>query len=197
MGGGVCGAIFRAATGNLAKECKQIGGCATGEAVITKGYNLPNKYIIHTVGPRYSTGENGEAKKLESAYYESLNLAKKNGLRKIAFPSVSTGIYRFPVNEGAEIALNTAKKFLDENPSSFDLILWVLDEKTYIQCLKQGFISIIQPMYEKVPQFLNNYYDAWPASEIYSDVLTGIGTSEHQQKQMSNLKKLGFDVSKY
>ena len=73
----------------------------------------------------------------------------------------------------------------------------ILDEKTYIQCLKQGFISIIQPMYEKIPQFLNNYYDDWPASEIYSDVLTGTGTAEHQQKQMSNLKKIGFDVSKY
>lgn len=72
----------------------------------------------------------------------------------------------------------------------------IVDEKTYIQCLKQGFISIIQPMYEKVPQFLNNYYDDWPASEIYSDVLIGTGTPEHQQKQMNNLKKLGFDVSK-
>ena len=73
----------------------------------------------------------------------------------------------------------------------------ILDEKTYIQCLKQGFISIIQPMYEKIPQFLNNYYDDWPASEIYSDVLTGIGAAEYQQKQMSNLKKLGFDVYEY
>ena len=72
MGGGVCGAIFKAAGSELAQECKEIGGCNTGEAVITKGYNLPNKYIIHTVGPRYSTGENGESEKLESAYYESL-----------------------------------------------------------------------------------------------------------------------------
>ena len=128
MGGGVCGAIFRA---------------ATGEAVITKGYNLPNKYIIHTVGPRYSTGENGEAEKLVSSYYESLKLAKEKGLRKIAFPSVSTGIYRFPVNEGAEIALSTAKKFIDENPNSFDLILWVLDEKTYI-VYKEKYEKIIK-----------------------------------------------------
>ena len=143
MGGGVCGAIFRAAAGELAKECKEIGSCATGEAVITKGYNLPNKYIIHTVGPRYSTGENGEAEKLRLAYYESLKLAKKNGLRKIAFPSVSTGIYRFPVNEGAEVALNTAKKFLDENPDSFDLILWVLDEKTDI-IYKEKYEKLIE-----------------------------------------------------
>ena len=132
MGGGVCGAIFRAAGNELIKECKEIGSCNTGEAVITKGYNLPNKYIIHTVGPKYSTGENGEAEKLESAYYESLKLAKIKGIRKIAFPSISTGIYRFPVDKGAEIALTTAIKFLDENPNSFDLILWVLDEKTYI-----------------------------------------------------------------
>ncbi|EUB26455.1 macro domain-containing protein [Fusobacterium sp. CM22] len=132
MGGGVCGAIFRAAGNELIKECKEIGGCNTGEAVITKGYNLPNKYVIHTVGPRYTTGENGEAEKLKSAYYESLKLAKIKGIRKIAFPSISTGIYRFPVDEGAEIALSTAKKFLDENSDSFDLILWVLDEKTYV-----------------------------------------------------------------
>ena len=132
MGGGVCGAIFRAAGNELIKECKEIGHCNTGEAVITKGYNLPNKYIIHTVGPKYSTGENREAEKLKSAYYESLKLAKKNGIRKIAFPSISTGIYRFPVDRGAEIALSTAMKFLDENPDSFDLILWVLDEKTYV-----------------------------------------------------------------
>ena len=132
MGGGVCGAIFKAAGGNLTQECKEIGGCNTGEAVITKGYNLPNKYIIHTVGPRYSTGENGEAKRLASAYYESLKLANEKGIRRIAFPSISTGIYRFPVDEGAKIALTTAIKFLDKNPNSFDLILWVLDEKTYI-----------------------------------------------------------------
>ena len=132
MGGGVCGAIFRAAGNELIKECKEIGGCNTGEAVITQGYNLPNKYVIHTVGPRYTTGENGEAEKLKSAYYESLKLAKIKGIRKIAFPSISTGIYRFPVEEGAEIALNTAIKFLDENPNTFDLILWVLDEKTYV-----------------------------------------------------------------
>lgn len=72
-----------------------------------------------------------------------------------------------------------------------------LDKKMYIECLKQGFISIIQPMYEKIPQFLNNYYDDWPESEIYSDVLIGVGTAEHRQKQIINLKKMGFDVSKY
>ncbi|UTC66590.1 MULTISPECIES: hypothetical protein [unclassified Treponema] len=73
----------------------------------------------------------------------------------------------------------------------------ILDKKTYIECLKQGSISIIQPMYEKIPQFLNNYYDDWPESEIYSDVLIGGGTEEHRQKQISNLKKMGFDVAKY
>ena len=143
MGGGVCGAIFRAAGNGLIKECKEIGHCNTGEAVITKGYNLPNKYIIHTVGPRYTTGENGEAEKLKSAYYESLKLAKIKGIRKIAFPSISTGIYRFPVDEGAEIALNTAIKFLNENPNSFDLILWVLDEKTYV-IYKEKYKKLIE-----------------------------------------------------
>ena len=143
MGGGVCGAIFRVAGNELIKECKEIGHCNTGEAVITKGYNLPNKYIIHTVGPRYTTGENGEAEKLKSAYYESLKLAKIKGIRKIAFPSISTGIYHFPVDEGAEIALNTAIKFLNENPNSFDLILWVLDEKTYV-IYKEKYKKLIE-----------------------------------------------------
>ena len=143
MGGGVCGAIFRAAGNELIKECKEIGGCNTGEAVITQGYNLPNKYVIHTVGPRYTTGENREAEKLISAYYESLKLAKIKGIRKIAFPSISTGIYRFPVEEGAEIALNTAIKFLDENPNTFDLILWVLDEKTYV-IYKEKYKKLIE-----------------------------------------------------
>ena len=143
MGGGVCGAIFRAAGNKLIKECKEIGHCNTGEAVITKGYNLPNKYIIHTVGPRYTTGENGEAEKLKSAYYESLKLAKIKGIRKITFPSISTGIYHFPVDEGAEIALNTAIKFLNENPNSFDLILWVLDEKTYV-IYKEKYKKLIE-----------------------------------------------------
>ena len=143
MGGGVCGAIFRAAGNELIKECKEIGGCNTGEAVITQGYNLPNKYVIHTVGPRYTTGENREAEKLKSAYYESLKLAKKKGIRKIAFPSISTGIYRFTVEEGAEIALNTAITFLDENPNTFDLILWVLDEKTYV-IYKEKYKKLIE-----------------------------------------------------
>ena len=79
---------------------------------------------------------------MTSAYYESLKLAKKKGIKKIAFPSISTGIYRFPVDEGAEIALNTAIKFLDENPNSFDLILWVLDEKTYI-VYKEKYAKLI------------------------------------------------------
>ena len=143
MGGGVCGAIFRVAGNELIKECKEIGHCNTGEAVITNGYNLLNKYIIHTVGPRYTNGENGEAEKLKSAYYESLKLAKIKGIRKIAFPSISTGIYHFPVDEGAEIALNTAIKFLNENPNSFDLILWVLDEKTYV-IYKEKYKKLIE-----------------------------------------------------
>ncbi len=131
MGGGVCGAIFRAAGAEeLSKECKLLGGCKTGEAKITKGYNLPNNYIIHTVGPKYRM-EKEENTKLASAYYNSLKLAKENNLRKIAFPSIATGIYRYPIKEASEIAFKTAIKFLEDFPNSFDLILWVLDEKTF------------------------------------------------------------------
>ncbi len=143
MGVRVYGAIFRAAGEELIKECKTLRGCKTGEAVITKAYNLPNKYIIHTVGPKYLTGKNGEEERLASAYYKSLKLAKRKGIRKVTFPSISTGIYRFPVEKGAEIALTTAMKFLDENPDSFDLILWVLDNKTYI-VYKEKYEKLIE-----------------------------------------------------
>ena len=109
-----------------------LASTVTGTSLRSPKVKIPSAPFIATSFPASSAYLSPEAEKLESAYYESLKLAKEKGLRKIAFPSVSTGIYRFPVNEGAEIALSTAKKFIDENPDSFDLILWVLDEKTYV-----------------------------------------------------------------
>lgn len=105
-GGGVSGAIHRAAGPELWKECKTLGGCKTGEAKITKGYNLPASYVIHTVGPRYS-GSNTDANKLASCYKSSIQLASKYKLKSIAFPAISTGIYGYPMEEAAKIALST------------------------------------------------------------------------------------------
>jgi len=130
-GGGVDGAIHRAAGKELLFECRLLGGCKTGQAKITKGYNLPCDYVIHTVGPIWNGGSKKEAELLASCYYNSMKLAMENGIRSIAFPSISTGIYHFPVEQAAKIAVNTVKRFLDDNEGMFDLVEWVLfDEHT-------------------------------------------------------------------
>lgn len=134
-GGGVDGAIHRAAGKELLFECRLLGGCKTGQAKITKGYNLPCDYVIHTVGPVWNGGSKNEAELLASCYYNSMKLAMENEIRSIAFPSISTGIYRFPVEQAAKIAVNTVKRFLNDNEGSFDLVEWVLfdsnTEKVY------------------------------------------------------------------
>ncbi len=112
-GGGVCGAIHRAAGPGLADECAHLGGCETGMAKISGGYHLPSIYVIHTVGPVYHAHQPEEAAQLlSSCYRESLNLAFKTGIETIAFPSISTGIYGYPVREAAKIALATIANFL-------------------------------------------------------------------------------------
>ncbi len=114
-GGGVDGAIHRAGGKAILKECVEIGGCETGEAVITTGGNLPAEYVIHTVGPVYRDGTRGEPELLARAYSSSLKLASANNIRSLAFPSISTGAYRFPVEQAAEIALQTAIDYLQEH----------------------------------------------------------------------------------
>ena len=104
-GGGVDGAIHRAGGPAIMAACRKIGGCPTGEAVITTGGNLPARYVIHTVGPVYRGGSAGEQKLLQNAYANSLNLAEKNGLKSLAFPSISTGVYGYPIQEASKIAI--------------------------------------------------------------------------------------------
>ncbi len=114
-GGGVDGAIHRAAGPELLAECRSLGGCPTGEAKITRGYKLPAKWVIHTVGPVWRDGEHGEPGELASCYYNSLALAAEHGLRSVAFPSISTGAYRFPLDEAARIAVREVVRFLREH----------------------------------------------------------------------------------
>lgn len=136
--GGVGGAIHRAAGRELLEECHTLHGCDTGKAKITKAYNLPCRYVIHTVGPIWNGGRNGEEDLLANCYYNSLMLAMENNIRSVAFPSISTGVYAFPVERAAKIALNTVKNFVKNNPEAFDRIIWVLfDEKTYHTYLRE------------------------------------------------------------
>jgi O-acetyl-ADP-ribose deacetylase (regulator of RNase III) len=131
-GGGVDGAIHRAAGPQLLEETRTLGGCPTGEARITGGYNLPAKWVIHTVGPIWKGGDNGEDELLASAYRNSLKLADERGVRTIAFPSISTGAYGFPVARAARIALREISDFLEAEPQSVEqVILVAFGERTY------------------------------------------------------------------
>ncbi len=130
-GGGVDGAIHRAAGPQLLEECRTLNGCTTGEAKITKGYNLPAKFVIHTVGPVWNGGSHNEDKLLENCYKNSLKLAVENKVRTIAFPAISTGVYRFPLERATKIAINEVQNFLEKNESIEQVIFVCFDERTY------------------------------------------------------------------
>jgi len=124
-GGGVDGAIHRAAGPELLQECRALGGCKPGEAKITRGYNLPARFVIHTVGPVWSGGKRGEAETLASCYRNSLQVAVNNQIKTIAFPAISCGAYRYPVIEAAQIAVETTGDFLAKE-DKIDNVTFVL-----------------------------------------------------------------------
>lgn len=130
-GGGVDGAIHQAAGKQLLEECRTLHGCRTGEAKITRAYKLPCKYVLHTVGPVWRDGNHGEPELLANCYRNSLRKAVDHGIRTVAFPSIATGVYHFPVPLAAQIAVRTVREFLKEHPDKLDVVMWVLfDEHT-------------------------------------------------------------------
>lgn len=130
-GGGLDGAIHRAAGPALLEECRRLGGCETGKAKLTKGYNLPAKWIIHTVGPIWQGGSMAEDELLANCYLNSLKLAVENSIKTIAFPAISTGAYRFPIERAAKIAVREVKNFLKEHGQIEEVKFSCFDEAAF------------------------------------------------------------------
>jgi O-acetyl-ADP-ribose deacetylase (regulator of RNase III) len=140
-GGGVDGAIHRAAGPELLEETRKIGGCPTGEARVSKGYRLPAKWVIHTVGPIWAGGNKNEEALLANCYKNSLAAAKEKGVKTIAFPSISTGAYGFPLERATEIALGETRKFLEKN---------ALPQKVIFMCFGEKALNTYHRVFERV-----------------------------------------------
>lgn len=135
-GGGVDGAIHRAAGGKLLEECRTLNGCETGKSKITKGYNLPANFVIHTVGPVWRGGNSNERELLKSCYTTALNIAKANRIKTIAFPAISCGVYRFPLEDACKIATDTVKEFITAN-DCFEKVIFIDINDTIIEIYKR------------------------------------------------------------
>ena len=149
-GGGVDGAIHRAAGRELLEECRKLNGCPTGEAKITRGYLLPAKHVIHTVGPVYDASSEA-AKFLANAHYNNLKLAQENGVKTIAFPAISTGVYGYPMKEAAQVALNTVADYIKQNQPDFELVRFVLFDAKALQIFAQVFAAVAKEREEFQP----------------------------------------------
>ena len=137
-GGGVDGAIHRAAGPQLLAECRTLHGCKTGDAKITGAYNLPVQYVIHTVGPIWRGGTAGEEALLASCYERSLEVASQHQVRAIAFPSISTGVYGYPVELAASVAVRTVRAYLTDHPGQFDSVRWVCFDQRTLQAYENA-----------------------------------------------------------
>ena len=150
-GGGVDGAIHQAAGPDLLKECRTLGGCKTGQAKITKGYRLPAKFVIHTVGPIWRGGDHGERELLVSAYRSSLELALANECETVAFPLISSGVYRYPKDQALKVAVDTITDFLLSHDTDVNVYLVIFDRKTY---------TIGETLFDDIVAFLDEQYDS-------------------------------------
>lgn len=148
-GGGVDGAIHKAAGKGLLFECMKFGGCKVGQAKITKGYNLPCKYVIHTVGPKWKGGSNGEREALENCYKNSLALAKENGCKSVAFSLISSGVYGYPMNEAFKVAVDTVAEFLMQN-----------DMLVYIVVYNKNALATSSKLFTDIAQYIDDNYVA-------------------------------------
>ena len=148
-GGGVDGAIHKAAGKSLLFECMKLGGCKVGQAKITKGYNLPCKYVIHTVGPKWKGGNNGERELLENCYKNSLALAKENHCESVAFPLISSGVYGYPMHEAFKIAVDTVSEFLMNN-----------DMLVYIVVYNKNALAVSSKLFTDIAQYIDDHYVA-------------------------------------
>lgn len=181
-GGGVDGAIHRAAGKKLLEECKNLGGCEVGEAKITLGYNLPAKYVIHTVGPIYSGGCFGEAQMLENCYRNSLNLAKTRGMESIAFPLISAGAYGYPKDEALRIATSAITEFLAEN-----------DMHVYLTIYGTNSFNSYPDLTDEIDNYLRANLEAEFSQNYRAEFLCG-GTVP--PPQMYNASTAFFDTPK-